>query len=144
MLSTLSLNTRGRVSLGSLFWILLLAGFVYSVIMFAGPYVDDVEVKDALSKAVNQSNQSDEFLKAFILSQVNDEDTGSHFQTDPVTGEEIEVPGMGFTNDDIVITRNTVARHISIRVDYERTVILKPTTSRVTMRFSPQKDGPIK
>ncbi|MBX5481066.1 MAG: hypothetical protein IRZ16_04330 [Myxococcaceae bacterium] len=138
------MNARGKVSLGTVFWILILSVVVYCLWMFVPVYADDFDVRDALAEAINNSNLSDDILRASILAKLNKRSVGWHFETDPVTGEDRVVGGLGLTNDDIVIDRNTVVDHITIRVPYRRVVVLRPTAYRVILNFETQKDGPIR
>lgn len=129
----------GKVELANLILLAVLAGFIYSVIIFSPPVLDNLDVKEAISTALAQARRlNDDQLKALIVSSVDD--TGWHWEENEV-GEMVEVPGLGITNDDIFIDRNTVAGVITIRVSYARHIRLKPTQKTVTMEFSPEKEA---
>lgn len=126
----------------------LIAGVIWAAILFAGPVLDNLDVKNAIAEALNQRHASEEQLELYILNKVNGAPgvpnaVGSHFEVNAL-GEEVELPGLGLTTDNVFVDRNTVTGLQTITVDYTRTVVIKPLSQRVTLHFRPSKTGEIR
>lgn len=129
----------GKVDLQNLVLLFALAGFIYGVIIFAPPVLDNLDVKEAIAISLNQAHRlSDDEIKALIIARTDDK--GWHWEQNEI-GEWVEVKGLGLTGDHIVIDRNTVTGVITIRVNYERRVRFKPTQLTVSLSFSPEREA---
>jgi hypothetical protein len=117
-----------------------LVGGIYAVWAFSKPVLDNLDVKEAIAVALNQSGRDDQALKSVIIDRL--QRVGSHWAEDEY-GNVVQREGLGLTPDDITVERNEVAGTLFIRVDYERVVPLPPSKSTYTLRFSPQKEGTI-
>lgn len=128
----------------SLALLLAIAGGIYWLIMFSGVYLDNFDVKEAIDIAYNQAGKarSDQELKALIKMRTNQPTLGTHQEPDPYGGVRT-VPGLGLTDDDITIERDSVNNTIRIQVNYTREVRLKPTLRVQRVSFRPSRMGPI-
>jgi len=132
----------GKINLIGLLFLSALAAFVYFLIFFTSPILDNLDVKEQMVAAYNQSGGlSDEAMKRWIMA--NTDRVGDHEEDDGY-GNVKTSPGLGLTLDDISIERNTVADTITIRVDYRRKILLKPTQRVYWLAFHPQLSGAIK
>lgn len=133
----------GRVNFVSLLVLAAIAGGIYWVIIFSPVYLDNLDVKEAISVAYNQvGKRSPDQLRAEIKAKLNDKKLGWHREDDGY-GNVTVVGGLGIQDEQIFIERNDVTNEVLIRVEYEREVVLKPTERVRFIRFSPQKEGPI-
>ncbi|HEX4621868.1 MAG TPA: hypothetical protein VH208_09915 [Myxococcaceae bacterium] len=131
----------GKINLIGLVLILGVVAFIYSVVMFSKPILDNLDVKEQINAAYNQAQGLDDLqLKRLIEYQLVR--VGEHDQDDGY-GNIKTVPGLGLTDDNITVERDTVADTLLIRVDYARKVVLSPTNKVYWMQFHPQFSGPI-
>lgn len=131
----------GKVNILSLLALAAIAGGIYAVIMFSGPVIDNMDVSEEVASVVNRANQLDDDAIKQILVQRLDR-VGSHYE-EQHDGTWEEVPGLGITNDNITVDRDTVQGTIRVRVDYVRQIKLKPTQAWHNMSFSSEKEGPV-
>ena len=135
------MQPRGKVNLVALLLMGAIAAAIYSVIMFSGAYVDNFDVKTEVASLVNQANRlTDDQLRATLVSRMNQ--IGTHYE-EQFDGSWVEQPGLGVTNDNVQINRDTVAGIIVVRVDYGRLINLKPFGKWTTLNVSAQKEGPV-
>jgi len=134
------MRPSGKVSFGGLVLLALLAGAIYYGVIVVPLYVDHMDVKEAVAAVHNQSgrNQNDEQLKYEIRSRTSQ--MGQHVEYDRFNNPTV-VPGLGLTDDQIIIERSTVSPSVRVEVSYSRTVRLKPTQRMYTMKFRAVKDG---
>lgn len=131
----------GRVNLIGLVLLAAVVGVLYAFIMFSPVYADNFDVQEAVNAAFNQ-------LGSLTDSQVRDQIrgrliyVGTHQEYGP-DGYLHTVPGMQLSDEQIVIERNVYTHNGLIRVDYEREVLLKPTTRIYRVHFHPMKTGPL-
>jgi hypothetical protein len=118
----------------------LIVGGIYAIWVFSKPVLDNLDVKEVIAVALNQRSGDDQGLKLMIIDRLRR--VGTHWAEDEY-GNVVEKEGLGLTPDDITVDRNEVAGTLFIRVDYERVVSLPPSKSTYTLRFSPQKEGPL-
>jgi hypothetical protein len=133
-------HPSGKISLGGLVLLSLVAGGIYLAVMFVPFYVDNLDVKEAVAAAHNQAAQSatDSMLRNTIIERTSQ--MGTHWERDQFD-QDILVPGLGLTDENILIERSDVTGKIRIQVDYTRRVRLKPTKNVRTVSFSVVKDG---
>jgi hypothetical protein len=133
-------RASGKVNLIGVVLLAGIAGGIYWLIFFAPLYLDNMDVKTAVVSAYNDSGRiSDEKLKVKIKEAAAQ--IATHKEDDGY-GTIKEVKGLGLTDEQIVILRNEVAKTISIRVDYDREVQLKPLKKMKRVHFSPNTSGP--
>jgi hypothetical protein len=129
----------GRVSLGSLVFLTLVAGVIYVFVTFVPFYVDNLDVKEAVTVAHNRAaKEKDESLRQTIRERTSQ--MGTHWEVDQFDNPVLK-PGLGLKDEQILIERSTVSDSVRIQVDYERQVWLKPTNRYHTLRFSVVKEG---
>ncbi|MBI3183087.1 MAG: hypothetical protein HYZ28_13195 [Myxococcales bacterium] len=136
------MRPTGKVNYVTLALIVAALGGIYWVIFFAPVYLDNMDVKEAIEAAYNQSSQlGDDPLRKFVLDRVNSSQLGNHREDDGYGNVKV-VGGLGIKPEQITIERNEVTRRIRIQVEYAREVVLKPTSRVRTVRFRPQKEAP--
>ena len=120
----------------------LLAAVIYCVVIFGPPILDNMRVMGAIRElhsiaGVKVDHQVRQDIKEKLRL------VGSHLEDDGF-GNLQEVPGLGITEDHVTVERDTVRNRILIRVDYERSLRLWPSSHEVTMKFSPEREGEFK
>ncbi len=133
-------HPSGKVSLGSLVFLALVAGVIYAGVMVVPFYVDNLDVKEAVAVAHNLAgkNYSDAMLRSTIRERTSE--LGSHWEVDEFDRDVLK-PGLGLKDDQILIERSEVTQNVRIEVSYERTVQLKPSNAVRTLHFSVVKEG---
>lgn len=132
-------HPSGKISFGGLVLLTLVAGGIYLGVMLVPLYVDNLDVKEAVAAAFNRSPTSDDdSLVRLIIERTSQ--MGTHWETDKFD-QDILVPGLGLTADNITIERSTVSPEVRIEVDYTRRVQFKPTNHVRVMRFHVVKEG---
>ena len=94
---------------------------IYAAMKIVPLYVDNMDVKEAVEAAFNLAgrNNNDSILRAEIRERTSR--MGSHVETDS-WGNDRVVPGLGLTDDQIVIERSRVTENVRIEVTYQREV----------------------
>ena len=133
-------HPSGRISLGSLVFLTLIGGGIYVGAMVVPFYVDHLAVKEAVAVAHNLAarNNSDAMLRGTIRERTSQ--MGSHWERDQYDKDVLK-PGLGLTDDQIIIERSEVTQSVRIEVSYERSFQLKPTKYVHTLHFSAVKEG---
>lgn len=133
-------HPSGKVSFGGLVLLTLVAGVIYLGVMIVPFYVDNLDVKEAVAAAHNRIIQGadDESLRNSIIDATSR--MGSHWERDQFDRDILE-PGLGLTDEQIVIERSGVTSDVRIQVDYDRWVRFKPTSIQHKLHFSVVKDG---
>jgi hypothetical protein len=113
----------------------LLAG-LYATVMFGPLYVDQMHVKDICNSAFNRfKDVGAEGLKADVLTRLNGVDWATHEERDPETDQVVVKPGLGLTEEDVLVEVDERAKKVFLRVDYQRKVVLKPTEKVRVVKF---------
>ncbi|HYO66998.1 MAG TPA: hypothetical protein VEU33_13035 [Archangium sp.] len=132
-------HPSGKISFGGLVLLTLVAGGIYLGVMFVPLYVDNLDVKEAVTAAFNRSPTSDDdSLRRLIIERTSD--MGTHWETDKFD-QDVLMPGLGLTDDHITIERSSVSPEVRIEVEYTRKVQLKPFNQVRIVRFNVVKDG---
>ncbi|HSP79007.1 MAG TPA: hypothetical protein VLQ93_10785, partial [Myxococcaceae bacterium] len=133
-------HPSGKVSLGSLVFLSLIAAGIYAVVMIVPFYVDHLDVKEAVAVAHNLSgrNSNDATLRNEIRQRTSQ--MGNHWERDQYDNDVLK-PGLGLTDEQILIERSGVTQNVRIAVSYERKVRLKPTNYIYTLHFSAEREG---
>jgi hypothetical protein len=134
------MRPSGKVSLGNLVLLALVAGAIYYVVIVVPLHVDHLDVKEAVAAVHNQAGRTrnDQQLRFEIRSRTNQ--MGQHVEYDRFGNPNV-VPGLGLTDDQIIIERSNVDNSVRVEVSYSRTVRLKPTQREYTLHFRAVKDG---
>ncbi len=137
------MRPSGKVNLIAVVILGALAYGIWWVVTFAGVYLDNIDVKDAVEGAYNISNRQDDATMAgSIIGKTNLSTLGSHEQDDGY-GTITTVGGLGLKDENITIVRDEVTKRISIVVEYQRKVNLKPMSKVKYVKFRVVKEGPI-
>lgn len=132
----------GRINLSGLLSLLLLAAIVYSAVVFSPIYLDNLDVKEAAARAVAQGSKlHDTGLQQYIVNETRN--VGTHF-VEGEDGQWEEERGLGLEPGDILIDRDPNGAYITIRVNYQRRVELKPFKRFKTVNFQVEKHGPLR
>jgi hypothetical protein len=133
-------HPSGKVSLGSLVVLALVAGAIYAGVLVVPLYVDHLDVKEAVAVAHNLAgkNHSDAMLRSTIRERTRE--LGSHWEVDSFN-RDVLMPGLGLKDEQILIERSEVTQNVRIEVSYERAVQLKPTQAVRTLHFTAVKEG---
>lgn len=109
--------------LGTLAVLAALASAIYVAAKVVPLYVDNLDVKEAVEAAFNLAgrNNNDSILRAEIRERTNR--MGSHVETDKWGNDQV-LPGLGLTDDQIVIERSRITDNVRIEVTYQREVDL--------------------
>lgn len=136
-----AVRNHGKVDLGMLVLLALLAGGAYALVMFVPVYVDHLDVKEAVAAAHNMAsrNPNDAYLRSEIRQRTGQ--MSSHVERDTWNVEHV-VPGLGLTDDQILIERSSVMDNVRIEVDYDRDVVLKPSNYVYTLHMRAVTEGP--
>ncbi len=133
-----TVRPAGSVNLIGLMLFLALAGGIYWLAMFAPAYLDNLDVKEALTGAFNDASMSqDSQLRVRILAQVSK--VGTHRDASGAV-----VPGLEITPSMIVIQRDEVEHTIALEVEYDRAIVLWPSKRIRTLHFRVQQEGPLR
>jgi hypothetical protein len=133
-------HPSGKISFGGLVLLTLVAGGIYLGVMIVPFYVDNLSVKEAVAAAHNQAARTseDSALRTIILERTSQ--MGNHWERDEFD-RDILVPGLGLTEEQILIERSEVTPSVRIQVDYSRRVRFKPTKYVHTLNFRVVKEG---
>ena len=137
------MRPSGKVNLIAVVILGAIAYGIWWVITFSGIYLDNIDVKDAVEGAFNESNRKDDPSTAgAITSKCNMSTLGDHEEDDGY-GTIKTVGGLGLKEENVTIVRDDVAKRISIVVEYQRKVLLKPTSKVKYVKFRVVREGPI-
>lgn len=130
----------GKVSLGNLVLLALLAGVIYAAALMVPVYIDNFTVKEAVAAAHNKAIQvyDEQSMRNTILERTGR--LGYHWEYDKF-GKPIRMPGLGLTPEQIIIERSQVTPSVLVKVEYDRTVRFKPSSYARTIHFSVVKEG---
>ena len=127
-------------NLGTLAVLAAIASAIYIAAKVVPLYVDNLDVKEAVEAAFNLAgrNNNDGLLRAEIRDRTSR--MGSHVETDN-WGNDRVVPGLGLTDDQIVIERSRVTENVRIEVTYQRAVELSLFNYVHMLELSAIKEG---
>lgn len=110
-------------NLGNLAVLAAIASAIYVAAKVVPLYVDNLDVQEAVEAAFNLAgrNNNDSLLRAEIRDRTSR--MGSHVATDS-WGVDHVVPGLGLTDDQILIERSRITDNVRIEVTYQREVDL--------------------
>ena len=117
-----------------------IASVIYVAVKVVPLYVDNLDVKEAVEAAFNLAgrNNNDGILRAEIRERTSR--MGSHVETDKWGNDQV-VPGLGLTDDQIVIERSRITDNVRIEVTYQREVDLSLFNYVHVLELSALKEG---
>jgi hypothetical protein len=138
-------RTQRRGSINPIAVLMLLAAIAggWWLFTYLPVYWDNLTVREAASAcAVNYLAGGEEGVKTRLLTRLNettmDGTVGWHFETDD-DGLEVRKPGLGVTEDQVTISFDERKRTLTVHVEYDRVVELKPSIQRKIVHFSVEK-----
>lgn len=133
------LRARGAVSLFTIILLLGLAVVGYAGWIYIPLFMDNLDMREASSAAFNRMATDPEMdrIRAYFLARANN--IGNHWETKD--GSRVEVKGLGLTDADVVIERDSFEHTARMQVDYQREVKLWPLEKYITFDFHVDKAG---
>jgi len=132
-------NTRGAVSVVSLVLLLGLAAAAYAGWVYIPAYLDNLDVREASTAAFNRMavDPENDRIRLYLMDRIKR--IGTHWDSEGGTYEE--KPGLGLTDADVLIDRDTAEHSGRIQVDYQRQVKLWPSERFYFIDFHVEKAG---
>ncbi len=136
----LSVRQAGKTNIGMLLFLAVVAGAIFVAAKVVPVYVDHMDVVEAVDATFNLAgrNNNDGLLRGEIRSRTMN--MGNHVQTDSWGVDQV-VPGLGLTDEQIVIERSRITDNVKIEVTYEREVDFSPFGYTRTLRMRAVKEG---
>ena len=130
---------RGAVNLVNLTLLLLVGGAAYAGWLFVPLWLDDLDVREAVSAGFGQLpvETSDQRIRELVLQRL--QSVGTHWEERD--GQQVEVPGLGFTAQDIQVERDPQAGTGRVAIDYTRSARLKPFDRFYPVHFLAERSG---
>jgi hypothetical protein len=127
-------------NLGTAAVLAAIASAIYVGAKVVPVYVDNLDVKEAVEAAFNLAgrNKNDSILRAEIRDRTGR--MGTHVETDTWGNDQI-IPGLGLTDEQIVIERSRVTDNVRIEVTYQREVDLSLFNYVHVLEMSAVKEG---
>ena len=127
------------MNLVNLTLLLLVGGASYAGWLFIPLWLDDLDVREAVSAAWGQLayDSGDERIRDALLLKLHN--LGSHYEEQD--GKQVEVPGLALTAQDIQIERDPANSTGRVAVEYTRTVKLKPFERYYPIHFLAERSG---
>ena len=137
------MKPSGKVNPVTVLLLLAIGGAVYWAVMFGPMYLDNFEVREAVDSAWSLwATDGEDHTYQWLLNRLNNRTQmgtmGSHFEVDE-DGVEKLLPGLGVPEDNITFAYDENTKMLTVRVEYQRVVVLKPSDKRRTMRFVVEK-----
>lgn len=118
--------------------LLLLLGGGYAAYLFIPLWLDDLDMREAVAAAFAQaSTNSDNDIRSVVLQRARS--VGTHWEEQD--GKQVELPGLGVEPGDVLIERKGEGGEVRVRVDYTRTVRLRPLQRFYSVAFHTEKSG---
>ena len=141
------MRPTGKINLIAVVVLAAVLGGFWWLLNYAGVYLDNLDVRDAVKGAYNSAwHVPDHQLRFEILHKVNSSTVGWHEETDQYDRTERK-KGLGLTDEDVTVERDEVTNTIKITASYKRKVYLWPWPGKDNVRwvnFTETKQGPIK
>ena len=137
------MRPTGKINLIAVVILGAIAYGIWWVVTFSPIYLDNIDVKEAVESGFNLSARADDATVAqTIFAKVNNSKVGFHEEDDGY-GTITTKPGLGLKEENLTILRDTVTGRISIVLDYQRKVLLKPLKKVKFVQFNVKREGPI-
>ena len=115
---------------------------LYWCALFLPVYIEHWEISDAVQSAFNSHGIVNNYvMRSELEGKLRELKFVTHKEVDPMTGNEVDRPGLAVneTNPNIII--DDVSRILTIRYEYDRTIHLVPTEKIKVLHFVAQKKG---
>jgi hypothetical protein len=131
----------------NLLGIALFGALVYGVwyaVTYGPAWLDHGDVKEFVTAAFNAAKSENlGTVKGVLLSKMNDnKNLGWHYEVDEA-GVRQRKPGLGVKDEQVVVERNDVTNMITISVEYDRVIELKPLEKEEIKHYFFMKTGPL-
>jgi hypothetical protein len=138
----------GKINPVSVLLLLAVGGGVYWAVLFGPVYFDNLDVREAVDAAFSRYHiEGEKRARQYLLDRLNtrtpEGTIGHHFEVDD-DGVERELPGLDVPEEDVSFDYDERTSELTVRVEYDRVVVLKPTRKRRTVHFVVQKTGAIR
>lgn len=141
------MRPTGKINLIAVVVLAGIAGGFWWMLNYAGAYLDNLDVRDAVRGAYNSAwHEPDTQLAFEIKNKVNSSQVGWHEEENQF-GQMEKKRGLGLGDDEIHVERDDVAKTITITISYKRKIYLWPWPNKNNVRwvsFTETKTGPIK
>jgi len=117
---------------------------IYWTAMFGPLYLDNLNVKEAAEIGLSGYAEGADYMRMLTLRRINQQSVntkpiGSHME-ETEDGRVVEVPGLGLTDENVIVDYDEQKRFARITIRYQRTVRLKPTQSKSVVDFEVTKE----
>ena len=137
------MKPSGKTNLIAVVIVLAAVYGIWWIFTFVQVYLDNIDARDAVVSAYNESGRSgDEGVRLKILGKMNAPTLGWHEEDDGF-GTIKRVDGIGVKVEDILVERDEVRKTVKITLQYQRKVLLKPTSKWKFVKFKVVKEGPV-
>jgi len=142
------MKPSGKVNPVSVILLLALGGGIYWAVTFVPTYYNNLDVREAVDAAFSRFTvEGEDRAHQYLLSRLNrgtqEGIIGHHFEVDE-DGVEHEVPGLGVADEDVTFEFDERTSELTVRVEYDRVVVLRPFQKRRTLHFVVEKTGAIR
>lgn len=139
------MKPSGKVNPVSVLLVLALIGAAYWAVIFVPIYLDNLDVREAVDAAFSRYHvDGEERARQFLMDRLNvhtpQGTIGHHFEIDE-EGIEQELPGLGVPEENVTMDFVERDSQLTVRVEYDRVVVLKPSQKRRTLHFVVEKSG---
>ena len=136
------MRPSGKTNLIALVVIAAVLYGIWWIVTFSTVYMDNWNVIDAVKGAYNDSGRkSDQGVLDAIIYSPSVNTCGFHDEDDGYGNIKKGIVGLGLKPENVTITRDDVRKTIRIVVEYERTLIQKPTDKVWRHKFRVVKEG---
>lgn len=105
--------------------------------------LDHLDVKEAVKAAYSQAKvQNLAEVRNTLMAKVNHKSLGWHMAEDEA-GNLVRTPGLGIKDEAVTIEKNEVTGTITVNVEYDRLIELKPFDKKEIKHFIATFTGPI-
>jgi hypothetical protein len=134
---------RGKINLVGVGILLVLVYVVWWAVTYGPARLDHFDVKEHVIAAFNQA-KTDNMLnvRGALISKLNGKTLGWHMAEDE-SGNLVRKPGLGIKEEQMIIDRDEVNGTITVTVEYDRLVELKPFKKTEVKHFIASHTGPI-
>lgn len=135
------MKPHGRIQILTMLLILGVGGVGYWSFFHVPLYLDNMTVRDAVASAANSAKQeTDDRIMTMLLNKVNAPTTGTHRSEDD-EGNKVVKGGLGLTEDDVLIERDSETKKIRVKIVYTREFFMWPSKELKKKRFVVESVG---
>ena len=138
------MRASGKVNL---ILVLILGALVYGVwwgVSYGPSKMDHFDVKEAIIAGYNQAKTDNvQNVRQTVMNKLNDNTLGWHYEIDEAN-VLVRKPGLGIKDEQLTIDKNDVTDMITVSIEYDRVVELKPLEKEEIKHFYFSKTGPLR